>query len=196
MTFDENACIRYLMKEMDPSEELLFEKKMMEDENLLIEVESLRKVNQRLSGLPEMEPPKGVSQNIISKASDYHLQKKSKQRIIYFSAAATIFVVFVAGAFLILEENSAAAGDSHTSQATLGSASNPGFELKLESSSNGLTPWVDNNEELHFEDRFNADRAAAFDSIMNNSFQRLQPIQDRERRNDRARGLHLTGSSN
>ncbi len=196
MTFDENACIRYLMKEMDPSEELLFEKKMMEDENLLIEVESLRKVNQRLSGLPEMAPPKEVRQNIISKASDYHLKKKSKQRIFYFSAAATILVVFVAGAFWIIEENNSATGESHSSQAVLGSTSAPAFELKLESSSNGLTPWVDNNDELHFEDRFNADRAAAFDSIMNNSFQRLQPIQDAERRNDRARGLHLTGSSN
>jgi hypothetical protein len=196
MTFDENACIRYLMKEMDPSEELLFEKKMMEDENLLIEVESLRKVNQRLSGLPEIKPPKTISQNIILKASEYHQNKRTKQRITYFSAAATILVIFVAGAFLIMEENEATAGDSHASEASLGSASAPAFELKLESASNSITPWVDNNEELHFEDRFNADRAAAFDSIMNNSFQRLQPLQDRERRNDRARGLHLTGSSN
>jgi hypothetical protein len=190
MTFDENACIRYLMKEMDPSEELLFEKKMMEDENLLIEVESLRKVNQRLSGMPEIDPPKELTQHVISKASRFHQQKNSKLRIAYFSAAATIMVVFIAGAFWIYEDQ----GDSTNTQATLGSS--PTLELKLESSSSGLTPWVDNNDELHFEDRFNADRAATFDSIMNNSFQRLQPIQERERRNDRARDLHLTGNSN
>ena len=42
MHTDENNAIRYLMKEMDPSEEMEFEKQMREDENLLIEVESLR----------------------------------------------------------------------------------------------------------------------------------------------------------
>ena len=34
MLNDENACIRYLMKEMDPSEEVLMERAMMEDDDL------------------------------------------------------------------------------------------------------------------------------------------------------------------
>jgi len=40
MQNEDNACIKYLMKEMDPSEELLMERAMMEDEDLLIEVET------------------------------------------------------------------------------------------------------------------------------------------------------------
>jgi hypothetical protein len=124
MTFDENACIRYLMKEMDPSEELLFEKKMMEDENLLIEVESLRKVNQRLSGIPEMEPPKGVTEHHI-KGFRLSSNKKNLNRGLYiFLQQQRLWLFSVAGAFWIYE-NSASAGDSHTSQANSWICSNP-----------------------------------------------------------------------
>ena len=47
MQNDENAVIRYLMKEMDPSEEVLMERAMMEDDDLLIEVESMRQTLHR-----------------------------------------------------------------------------------------------------------------------------------------------------
>lgn len=195
MTFDDNACIRYLMKEMDPSEELLFEKKMMEDENLLIEVESLRKVNQRLSDVPYIKPPAHLTRKILKDASDHYSNKQRKEsRTIYLTAAATIMVIFFAGAFWIYDESNTPSDSSQTGQATMGSNPVPVLDLKLESTSNGVSPWVDNNEELHFEDRFNTDRAAAFDSILNNSFQRLQPLEEREQRNDRIRDLHLTGT--
>lgn len=195
MTFDDNACIRYLMKEMDPSEELLFEKKMMEDENLLIEVESLRKVNQRLADVPRIKPPARLTRKILKDASDHYSNKQRKEsRTIYLTAAATIMVIFFAGAFWIYDESNTPSDSSQTGQATMGSNPVPVLDLKLESTSNGVSPWVDNNEELHFEDRFNTDRAAAFDSILNNSFQRLQPLEEREQRNDRIRDLHLTGT--
>ena len=197
MTFDDNACIRYLMKEMDPSEELLFEQKMMEDENLLIEVESLRKVNHKLSSLPENEPPAALTRKILQHASNHYTKKQhARSRAIYLSAAATIMIIFFAGAFWVYEDNGASSDNPQSGQATIGTTSNPGFNLKLESTSNGVSPWVDKNQELHFEDRFDSNRAAAFDSIFHNSYQKLQPLQDKERRNDRARGLHLTGSSN
>lgn len=195
MTFDDNACIRYLMKEMDPSEELLFEKKMMEDENLLIEVESLRKVNQRLSDVPCIKPPAHLTRQILKDASDHYSNRQRKEsRTIYLTAAATIMVIFFAGAFFIYDESNTPSDSSQTGQANMGATSGPVLDLKLESASNGVSPWVDNNEELHFEDRFNTDRAAAFDSILNNSFQRLQPLNEREQRNDRIRDLHLTGT--
>ena len=48
MQINDDGCIRYLMKEMDPSEEIEFEREMMKDEDLLIEVETLRKSFQKL----------------------------------------------------------------------------------------------------------------------------------------------------
>src|SRR5690625_114333 len=98
MMFDENACIRYLMKEMDPSEELLFKKKMEDDSDLLIEVESLRKVNERLFELPKMRPPAHLTRKILKEASvHYHSKERKRTRSIYYSAAATIMVIFFAG---------------------------------------------------------------------------------------------------
>jgi hypothetical protein len=193
MTFDDNACIRYLMKEMDPSEEMLFEKRLMEDENLLIEVESLRKVNQRLSDLPEVKPPANLTRKVLRDATVYYKNKQSRRsRAIYLSAAATIIVFFFAGAVFIYEQENNPSADG-SSQASVTSTT-PAFDLNSESSSNGLAPWVDNDQEIHFTDRFDAERAASFDSIMSISFERLQPVQNLDRRNDRARNLHLTGS--
>lgn len=194
MTFNDNASIRYLMKEMDPSEEMLYEKRMMEDENLLIEVESLRKVNQRLSELPEVNPPAHLTRQILHDATDYYNKKmKKRSKAVYLSAAATIIVFFFAGAIFVYEQENNPPPEG-SERAAVTSTTPPTFDLNSESSSNNLTPWVDHNQEIHFNDRFDSERAARFDSIMNISFERLQPIQDMERRNDRARGLHLTGS--
>ncbi len=208
MTFDENACIRYLMKEMDPSEEMLFEKKMMEDENLLIEVESLRKVNQRLADLPRFSPPDFVTEQILQDACD-HYKKNSDNRsqTFYISAAATFLVIFISGAFLIFENqftaseqqsNAPVQQESSSGQATVGGSSSSSFEISMESTPSALQPWVDNNQELHFYDRFEAggENAAAFDSIFHSSFERLRPLQSIEGRYDRMRNLHLTGSQN
>jgi len=195
MMFDENACIRYLMKEMDPSEELLFKKKMEEDSDLLIEVESLRKVNERLSELPQMKPPAHLTRKILKEASvHYHTKERKRTRSIYYSAAATIMVIFFAGAFLIFEQdNSLLESDTFLEGDTFQS-SVPAFDLNSESSSSSVQPWVDNNQELHVNDQFNTLNPAEYDSILNASLQRLQPLNRIETRDRQLRGLHLTGS--
>lgn len=193
--FDDNSSIRYLMKEMDPSEEMLFEKKMMDDANLLIEVESLRKVNKRLSELPETEPPAHVTRKILREASDHYSDKKRTQiRTVYFSAAATVLVVFFTGAFLVYEQDNIMPAESTNSQSSAGSAVHT-FDLDSESTSNGLSPWVDNNQEIHFNDRINAENAAVFDSMLNTSMERLRPLQRIDGRDRSVRGLHLTGGN-
>ena len=70
MRNEDNDCIRYLMKEMDPSEELLMERAMMEDEDLLIEVESMRQTLQKLDQLPKMDPPSDVAEAVMEKAAE------------------------------------------------------------------------------------------------------------------------------
>ncbi len=198
MTFDDNACIRYLMKEMDPSEEMLFEKKMMEDENLLIEVESLRKVYKRMAGLPDSSPPQELCNRIIEQAAEHYNRKNRDYRTFYFSAAATIAVLFLSGAFLMYENGTSSGEEGDASRATIGSsaATTPSaFELRTESTAPGVQPWVDQNQEIHFNDRFDSESAAVFDSIFKNSYERLKPLHEADERRDRARGLQLTGSN-
>jgi len=159
----------------------------------LIEVESLRKVNQRLSELPEIKPPAHLTRRILHDATDYYYKKEKKRsRKVYLSVAATVIVIFFAGGIFVYEQENNSSSDGAGQAAVTTSA--PTFDLNSESSSNGLSPWVDNNQEIHFNDRFDSESAARFDSIMNISFERLKPVQDMDRRNDRARGLHLTGS--
>ena len=68
------------MKEMDPSEEMEFEKKIREDENLLIEVESLRATNRKLAGLPLQNPPKHLTQKIANEAKQLKEKKVRKNK--------------------------------------------------------------------------------------------------------------------
>jgi|GEM_PF-391016 len=98
---DNNDCIRYLMKEMDPSEELLMERAMMEDEDLLIEVESMRQTLKKLDKLPEVEPPSHVTKAIKKKASEQ--AKKNRKRdqtfkpVYKYAIAATLALTITAG---------------------------------------------------------------------------------------------------
>ena len=65
----DEGVIRYLMKEMDPSEEIEFERCMMEDENLLIEVECLRRSLEKTKQLPNFNPPESLTEEIPQKAT-------------------------------------------------------------------------------------------------------------------------------
>ena len=93
---DENNAIRYLMKEMDPSEEMEFEKMMREDENLLIEVESLRATNRKLSDLPSKNPPKQLIKNISDDLKQLQATKqKSTQTITIYLNIRGLAISFI-----------------------------------------------------------------------------------------------------
>ncbi|MEX0770106.1 MAG: hypothetical protein WD035_05185 [Balneolaceae bacterium] len=207
MTFDENASIRYLMKEMDPSEEVIFEQQMMEDDDLLIEVECLRKVNRRLEELPEVSPPEGLTDQIVNKvaAKRERNSRRSQMKYFYLSAAASIVGVLFAGTFLLTLEE-AGNGESQTAEsadqvqqaATTGNSGLVDLDYSTlpTSSDSGVSPWVDNNEVLHFEGDVNESHTSSFDSIFRNSYQKLELVQPPSNRSaSRTPDLHLTGSS-
>ncbi|MDZ7694328.1 MAG: hypothetical protein U5K69_24935 [Balneolaceae bacterium] len=107
MPNDNNDSIRYLMKEMDPSEEVLMERSMMEDEDLLIEVECMRQtLNKIEKNLPKVEPPPDVTQAVINKAAKHKKQERSSgiipvslgsYGIGYIAAAAVVAVGLISG---------------------------------------------------------------------------------------------------
>ncbi|HBX67193.1 MAG TPA: hypothetical protein DEG32_13925, partial [Balneolaceae bacterium] len=109
MHTDENNAIRYLMKEMDPSEEMEFEKQMREDENLLIEVESLRATQKRLSALSTKNPPQNLTKKISDEAKQLQSEKlRSSKNITFFLkrglAAAILLAAFTGGGYYLYSQ--------------------------------------------------------------------------------------------
>ncbi len=194
MKNDDNACIRYLMKEMDPSEELLMERAMMEDDDLLIEVESLRQTLKRLDELPDVEPPAHVRRSVMQEA-DEAARRRKKSSILSFkpvkyAAAAIIFLGFSVGGYLMYQQEEA----SGTDRATLSSGINntpPVSRAKAQKTD----PWVDRQDVIHFDERFqNAN--SDFDSILKSSTDKLTPLSDPFNQNTRSRSLQMTGTGN
>lgn len=68
MQNEDHTSIKYLMKELDPAEAVQFEQRMMEDEELLEEVECMRRTLRRLEKLPLQRPPSELTEYIVRKA--------------------------------------------------------------------------------------------------------------------------------
>lgn len=197
---DENTCIRYLMKEMDPSEEVVFENEMLEDENLLIEVESLRSVKRRLNDLPLLTPPEAVTDKILDDVTLLVRERKNRRQMKYtiMSAAATIVMVLSAGTWLVMNENQEA--DSSQQQAGAGISAGvllPDMSYNTATrnvSGTRVSPWVDKNDVLHFEQQAVNGNTASLDSLFNSSFQKLERVTQPDAVLNSDRFLHVTGS--
>ncbi|MDR8391160.1 hypothetical protein NC796_08430 [Aliifodinibius sp. S!AR15-10] len=217
MPNDDNASIRYLMKEMDPSEEVLMERSMMEDEDLLIEVECMRQTLKRLDeDLPEMDPPAHVTQDILNKASKHKPNTRSGlipisfsgSRIGYVAAAAVMAIGLVSGVLLYQDRVGGTESDSQTQQNSSAASvsSSPTVDVDagqlnasiqsqaVETAEAEIEPWVDHQQILRFQDQFSEQTRTEFDSMLNTSIQKLKPIDDPLDMGSRSRSLQLTGS--
>ncbi|MBO6586120.1 MAG: hypothetical protein JJ953_08465 [Gracilimonas sp.] len=182
MHTDENKAIRYLMKEMDPSEEMEFEKLMREDEDLLIEVESLRATKRRLSGLPLKTPPQKLTQKITDDAKQLQSDSLKKSKNITFFlkrgiAAAILLAAFTGGGYYFYT------GEAVTFPATA-------------SDSQTIEPWVDRNEILRFSGDQPVSQSASLKSDMDKSYDKLELVNDLNGSSNAGSGILLTGSSN
>lgn len=185
------------MKEMDPSEEVLMERAMMEDEDLLIEVESMRRTLGRLEELPEKEPPRELTDSIVEEAAEYRKGVLSSRLVttplVRVAAAAVVLIAVSAGGFYAYDFLSAdgADGSRTASQAAYGGAPSPssaGQDARV-------TPWVDRNDVLRLEQTAGSspDRQA-FDSIFRSSTRKLTPLNDSFFYGNRSPSYQLTGS--
>jgi len=210
MPNDDNACIRYLMKEMDPSEEVLMERAMMEDDDLLIEVECLRQTFKRLDDMPDREPPPHLTESIIEQAVEYREQKNTALHYLpfadsfkYVAAASVALLLSVAGIWMY-EDRISSNFDNNNNNGngnTASSAVQEAFQTPIISNSFQITPvnskriepWVDRNNIIRFQDRFNQANAE-FDSILKNSMQKLTPVTDPSVNGGNSRTLQMTGT--
>ncbi|MEX2600528.1 MAG: hypothetical protein WD355_02695, partial [Balneolaceae bacterium] len=191
-----------------PSEEVIFEKKMLDDQNLLIEVECFRNIHKRLNDLPEVEPPAEVTEKVLEAASR-HLERESgpgQLKYLWLSAAATLLITLFGGMFLLDQQGGSTGEASEASTTAGGGVLISGSEMQSgasEANPEPVSPWVDNNDLLHFEQRYDVNHASAFDSIFRHSYQKLESVQAGARDFRPAdtapgqfRDLHLTGSGN
>jgi hypothetical protein len=182
MNTDENKAIRYLMKEMDPSEEMEFEKLMREDEDLLIEVESLRATKRRLSGLSLKLPPPQLTQKITDDAKQLQSDSLKKTKNITFFlkrgiAATILLAAFTGGGYYFYN------GGADTAPTTT-------------SDSQAIEPWVDRNEILRFSGDQPMSQSASLKSDMVKSLEKLELVNDLSGSSNAGSGILLTGSSN
>lgn len=205
MSEQEKKSIIYIFNEMDPSEEVEFERELRRNNDSLIEVESLRNAKDRLDGLPEFSPPADVVDNIIRKAEKKTRNSRNSRLLLWYSAAAALLLIgFTSGILLTDDSERDAQADRtepvlQTQTAGARQLSAPLIPVRENTQQNrdtgtaaGVTPWVDRNEVIRFSDRFGINDAASTDSVFLRSFNKLTPVPDQSRFNSHS--LHLTGS--
>lgn len=200
MRNEDNACIRYLMREMDPSEEVLMERAMMEDEDLLIEVECMRQTLKRLDDLPQFDPPGDVTESIVEKAAAHSQGAGSYWHSGPFlkavaAAAVVVFGLLFGGSYWLMQGTGVETGSSQDRETSRQSAAAPSASssmMNIISSDSDIEPWIDRNNVIHFQDRFN-DNKIEFDSILKTSTQKLTPLTDPNPYTGGSRTLQLTG---
>lgn len=165
----DDETIRYLMREMDPSEEVEFEREMMKDENLLIEVESLRSTYKKLGKLPFKEPPKHISDQVIKEAVEIQQKEiKRNNRLVNWlgrsvAVAATIILAISAGYHFFDEAFDVS----------------PNLQNHVVNSANAVQPWVNRNEVLRISENQNAIRSGQLDEAYTESFNKLILVEDK-----------------
>jgi anti-sigma factor RsiW len=200
MSTKENRSIAYIYNEMDPSEKLEFERDLNNDNDLLIEVESLKKISKDLNQLEQISPPAHVVDAVFNSAK-INSQESSKPywKPIFYSAAAILLVGITSGIFLLEDPT----GQNDINQETESASVATGVQLFSEPANTSypsedrerLEPWVDNNEVFYFQGQTASDNSLVSDSIRNESLKKLTPVNPAGQQMGR-RHLQLTGSRN
>lgn len=209
MSIKDNQSITYIYDEMDPSEKLEFERDLTNDNNLLIEVESFKKISEKLFELKPVQPPCELSEAILNEAAMLRQKQNSYSSGPYmFAAAALIIIGFTSGLFLLNSDEPAS--ENNTGSAMMNTpeffSNSPGTTYELSDQSvtvsagnainpeiNRIEPWVDENDVIHFYDTFSTSNNASLDSMLQHSFQKLTPVTDPAQSKSIQRHLHLTG---
>ena len=186
MQKNDEDCIRYLMREMDPSEEIEFEREMMSNENLLIEVESLRSTYNKVKKLPLKQTPK----ELLAKVKEQAIKDQQKRLQTSFNmigwlgktvaAAATILLIISVGVYFFNPFSENVISKSSNSQVI---------------SASPVQPWVDRNEVIKVSDRIDVTRAQNLGDEYEKSYEKLIPVNQVNTSTRQRQGVLLTSSS-
>lgn len=199
MSIKDNRTIAYIYNEMDPSEKLEFERDLKNDNDLLIEVESLKKIARNLDQLEPMDPPAHVV-DAVHQSAKKEKQKSTNSywRPALYAAAALLLIGMTSGIFL-MEDSQIQGSENEQVEAASVSAGGAGlFSQPVNPPSanqKNLQPWVDNNEVLYFNGQTSSQNSDIPDSVRNESLKKLTPVSPTGAES-RPQQLQLTGSNN
>ena len=183
MQINDEDCIRYLMREMDPSEEIEFEREMMSNENLLIEVESLRSTYNKVKKLPLKQTPAEILNKVKEQAvSDQRKQIRSSYKLIgrfgkTVAVAATILLLISVSVYFF----------------DFGTLTNSPTQTTVISAGT-VQPWVDRNEIINISDRTDAVQAQRIGAEYEKSYEKLIPVNKVDEPSNQRQGVLLTSS--
>lgn len=190
MSKEDTNSIKYILEEMDPAEMVEFERLMASDPDLRIEVESIRRMNGKLKSLPDLTPPKHLTDSILSVASEQTDSKGFSSG--HFLSAAVLILGLTTGSLILqssFDEN-VSINDASASSSTYG----VGIHESEKTLNSNLKPWIDRKDVL----RLNGFESAAHPIQLNeagSSFNKLKPVGKYPDLHPFKRSVQLTGSN-
>ena len=208
MQVNQAEIIRFLMDEMDPSEKISFEKKIRLNQDLLIEVESLKKTWEKTNAYPSFESPELVKEAIFAKAeASINASSKSWNWIPQhgFKVAASFLVVataIIAWNTWMPTKQSENTGSLYTpidvqqSNVPLTTAKDSDIENDANETGNEITPWVDHNHIIRFAGTtdFNLSKSSEINSTSQQN-SKLRLVNDQTGYTGQNRKILLTGNT-
>lgn len=196
MNTEDTLGVKYIYGELDPSEEVIFEREINENDNLMIEVESMRETRKRLEKLPLIDPPPELSDKVLNFLEKKNENYGRKYAYIYLSVAASLLIAAVSGGYLYVADTSGNQdNNSIVSEAAGGNSSILNFNADNQDLQQ-LSPWVDKNDVIHVNDLYNRQTGEREESVFNNSSHKLTPVDRFQQNFGVARDFQLTGSRN
>lgn len=193
MSRRDTRSIKYVLEELDPAEKIEFERELTRDPDLIIEVESIKRMQNRLRNLPEIHPPAELTDSILQMAASKASQKSAGNFNIYLTAAVFLFGLTAASIFI---DNPFETDDSHSNASIQmsGTVLNSDEFSQTVTSNNLPTPWIDRNEVL----RLGSFENGSGQSRLIEHYERpsqLRPAENSFYRGNVTRSLQLTGSN-
>jgi hypothetical protein len=190
---NEDDVIRYLMKEMDPSEEVLMERAMMEDDDLLIEVECMRRTLHRLDELPEKTPPAPLSESIVQQAGEHKNKFAFISGDIFKYAAVLIIGIGLGGGVWLFLQTWVLQKQGKENPKTVISVHTINTKAAVGDNMN-IKPWVDRHNVIYFQDMFGS--KSHYNNIRQTSLHKLTPVHNSSSPTaPYTQAIHLTGAS-
>lgn len=193
MSSKDHRSITYIYNEMDPSEEIEFERELEINSDLLIEVESLKQVKNKLHCLEQFDPPEELVEAVCQQAHQKgSQQQKGPGRTVFYAVAAIVLIGMTSGVWLA----DSGFQSTSTGQNTDAQFAAPTLTQPVGGTSSGdVKPWIDENDIIYLGIGEKSSNQAEIDSMMINSLKKLTPVTNTAQMRSFQNRLQLTGGN-
>lgn len=188
LPIENELSVKYILNELDPSEETMMEEAMLNDQDLLIEVESMRRTLRRCEELPEFEAPQLLLDGVMEEVASYQAGRNQVVRLRSlrnFSYAAAATVLIAGGTAWYIQGGGTKGVNTANQSALMETTVDAGFADPAQ------TPWIDRRDILHV-----SSLGAIPGSITDSMAVKLRLIDAPANPRSNVRQIQLTGSQN